>query len=825
MKALDSLNIGFPMPKPGTRLLHRFGGLPFRPDLNLLAEGRSGLTIPASIGSGITITTPTFTAAGTRSVKGDKTNVLERALDGNSHTIYIKIKQIAAISATQNVLSFGRNMSGYTRGIVVLTTTTDWYTSISSGTSPNLREEVLLNNPNDNFLPHGWVDVLIQVNQETKKLIVQYRKESDGTVIGSDMDYDISGWTFTAADNEYDYELKSAFFAYADLKKFNGIKTLAQCKDQEYTTDLELWYPTIVDGTDVSGNDHHLSTYQDYVNRLDSSYYSDISTYMLDYGYSLYRSPYKAKYFTEAGTDRFHDVYVPHTPAGVPIARTMTDSNTGTYVLIETHAGNLTKHNMAECRLNIPATQWDKSDTNAFEDIIRTSVFYDAANPDEWHLSELDYLIYSQRCKTDYKGLNFFKISDDSFVNRNFLDQIFCYDTNKTGNSLNRVLSYTRDKQAMDAAMNFYCDASDNQYVALILQGISDASSPVIYWGDGERYEGIIMNGTDRTITYTYGGTSNYPVYIFNPQNLLKYYAGTANTFMPVDNDIAEFNKAINLTYLQLWGQTVKLVGDASGLSKSLERLQLDGETMTGDMTLFINMVYIWCYATFSGNMSLALNLEVVNFCWHGLTSISIDITNMPNITDIDVQDTPHFRISGDLTNKTSFRQLCYGGVGAYHKLYGDISTCVNLEYWALVESESYCHGSVSALTKLWLLRQTNTLCTFTGNFDNLVLLQAHQEYGSLSEYTKPATLAHLPKLCMLHNTDWIYSEAEVNQYLADLWANRDVARSYATREIHLDIGASAAPTGQGVTDKAALEAYRSPNDDPANDLWTIETN
>lgn len=41
-------------------------------------------------------------------------------------------------------------------------------------------------------------------------------------------------------------------------------------------------------------------------------------------------------------------------------------------------------------------------------------------------------------------------------------------------------------------------------------------------------------------------------------------------------------------------------------------------------------------------------------------------------------------------------------------------------------------------------------------------------------------------------------------------------------KQYHLYAGA---PTGQGLTDLAALRAYRSPNNDAQYALWTIETN
>ena len=90
------------------------------------------------------------------------------------------------------------------------------------------------------------------------------------------------------------------------------------------------------------------------------------------------------------------------------------------------------------------------------------------------------------------------------------------------------------------------------------------------------------------------------------------------------------------------------------------------------------------------------------------------------------------------------------------------------------------------------------------------------------------AVAASATGLCyMYHGGLTVLDAAEVNAILAGFWANRNAAKSRADRTI--DIGKdtptpNAAPTGQGITDKAALQAYRSPNNTgPA--VWTVITN
>jgi hypothetical protein len=68
-------------------------------------------------------------------------------------------------------------------------------------------------------------------------------------------------------------------------------------------------------------------------------------------------------------------------------------------------------------------------------------------------------------------------------------------------------------------------------------------------------------------------------------------------------------------------------------------------------------------------------------------------------------------------------------------------------------------------------------------------------------------------------------STADVNGVLAALRANKDEPKPSNSRFIHLGLATCEAPTGQGILDAEYLRTYRSPNDDPTKDLWTVYTN
>ena len=68
-------------------------------------------------------------------------------------------------------------------------------------------------------------------------------------------------------------------------------------------------------------------------------------------------------------------------------------------------------------------------------------------------------------------------------------------------------------------------------------------------------------------------------------------------------------------------------------------------------------------------------------------------------------------------------------------------------------------------------------------------------------------------------------TSTQVNQYLADFWLNRNQTKQRTDRTIDLRANTSSqAPTGQGLIDKEALAAYRSPTPPGTAVFWTVLT-
>ena len=801
---------------------HLFG----QDDLNLWAKDRSGLTMPDTIGTNdVTILTPTFKC--THPTVGNLTGsggALERIFDGNSYTIYFKLKQVDDVVANIKILDLGHQYVTNRRGLElrVVLSVLKLYMSIGDGAQEYAAAN--MNGVNTDVKDAGWLEFFIEIDFAAKEFRSNIFKYSDGSAIGISLTKDISTYIFNDDDNYSPMMLAGTGIAYGDLKKFNALKTIAQCRDNSYITDIQFYYPTLEDGTDIN-NAHHLTrgTNMSYPNK----YYSNISTYCLDYGYSIYRSRWKDSLFP--ASVGYEDIYVPHNPSGVAIARTINDNYPSAYIKIGEFAGSLTNHNMSESKLNIPIASWDKADTNIFEDTVRSSIYYNATNTDEWHISELDYLLFSQRSKTGYKGLNFFKITDNSLASedRLFLKELFSYGNDKTGNNLNKILQYTGDYSAINTAIKLISIATPNATITIRIGGITGEDSLQIYWGDGIKKEIMLMNDTRYEISHTYVGYS-FPIYILNPENLSTILLGDGAS--PQDTDIVEIGKAVNLKSFWTSGS---FVGSINHLPITITDLRLGENNLsgiqfiTGSIVKFVNLTRCDLFGdnTVSGAMN-APNIERVFFA--GMSSASLNINGLTGIVRIEKTNSGGGNyMNGSLNTSLGFEMVC---VDNPNDITADFDLLPESRYLSSsnIEVGAYI-GSVNNMPELFELIFTRA--DLTGNIANCPNFQIYS--GGCPNLTKPTRFNAIPKLISFTpNTDWVWSSAEVNQLLADLWANRDIAKTNdllinhdSLRCIKLNTVGTGAPTGQGLTDLANLRAYRSPGNDPAYALWTIDVN
>jgi hypothetical protein len=781
-------------------------------DLNLWAKGRTGLTMPDSKGgSPVQILTPTFRIGGSVNILRTEGGILERLFDGNDHTFYFKTKIITPVDGTNRFpLRMGNNRSAE-RGLLILSSSGSWITYFSDGVSSFGINQCTT--PNTTLV--GWINVLMTINQTTKRITSQLSKCSDNSSLGTNINYDISAWTTGANDNAGPLSFDSSYFTYADLKMFDGIKTLSQCRDNSYVDGLKFFYPTLLDRTDVSGNGHHFRReaprYISHINK----YYDTISTYQFDYGYDLLKT---SAY--DVNRDTYNDVWQCKTPSGLSITPPTVSNYGDAYINSGSHAGNLTEHNLADCLLNIPGDNWDRSDTTIFNDSVRTSLYYDAANPNRWHISELRSLSFSENCNTGFKGLNYFKITDNSLAteDRKLLKEIISYNTNKAGNDIQKILQYTGDKTAIDGMINLTVTTTANtQTVKINLSSLKTSEVFMIFWGDGT-YEFARHVDTAVEYTHIYAVTGIYPVKIINSQSIKEFRFAATSQYEAWSFNASQLPLLCpDLEILNLQCTTVASVsGVITGLNK-LKYIQLmSPNTLEGDITGWVDVetLRVLGQNKLHGSITPLSKLKVVYVDGENTISGNVSADTHPLIESFEGGFLmPGLNtINGSLSGMTHLFMVCFQGLGS---ITCNVETTPALVYLSSDESITWS-GDISAMINIYLL----SVPGLTGSINNLINLRTY--YDRSTGIAKQVRFNNHPKLDALRLYSKVYTSEETNQILADMWANRDAAKDPS--DVYRIIQITGTPTGQGLIDKANLQAYRSPNNNAAYPLWTVNT-
>lgn len=435
MPGISAHKIGMPFAKKGLSwssywTTHLFG----EDDLIIRTSGRSGLILPDTINSGVgdvKILTPTYyghTTVGTYlQSEGGST---ERVFDGGSYTIYCKL--FFSDSLVDGVI-FGTGGSTDRRGFAIdIYADGHGYVIYSDGAAEVYNAYT--------FPKNAWFEIHVQVDRANNQCRTYARLISDGSTIGTDRVNNISAWNFSATDNYASLRFTGRGCAFADFKKFSAVKALSQCQDNSYANDLQFYYPVIFDGTDVSGNNHHLTNYG--TATANHRMYSQVSDYMLKNGFCVHRAKNKV------------DIPVSFSLIGEKIKRTEANDlvfdGSFTYVDGESVVGSVDNHNLADSILEFSGDEWDRSNTTIFNDDCRDSAWYDEDNPKRFHVSELNKFILNSYTNSGYQGIHFVKISNNSYEDRRSLLELFSYNNNKTGIDLTKVLLYCGDSGMVD---------------------------------------------------------------------------------------------------------------------------------------------------------------------------------------------------------------------------------------------------------------------------------------------------------------------------------------------------------------------------------------
>ena len=114
---------------------------------------------------------------------------------------------------------------------------------------------------------------------------------------------------------------------------------------------------------------------------------------------------------------------------------------------------------------------------------------------------------------------------------------------------------------------------------------------------------------------------------------------------------------------------------------------------------------------------------------------------------------------------------------------------------------------------------------TLTGSIAGLTSLKVISVSGSNTLTGWELVAASATRLCYLYQRGpTVLTSNQVNAVLAGFWANRNAPKPRSERTINIANTGNGAPTGQGLVDKAALQAYKSPNN-TGSIVWTVVTN
>ena len=324
-----------------------------------------------------------------------------------------------------------------------------------------------------------------------------------------------------------------------------------------------------------------------------------------------------------------------------------------------------------------------------------------------------------------------------------------------------------------------------------------------VSWGDGTNSV-LTGNGALQSVTKNYSASGTFRVNISGDLNMLTAFLIGGEIW---NVDITELGKFTNLTYLDLRPQVQTIVGDI-GVLKNIHEIWMPrpltpGESVYGSLDNCPALTVFECQGALGNEHVINVTGDFAKMThlveWCAVTKCTGDITAL----DLHYMSWG-YGLGDSMTGTIQPTDLPV-------RIWGDMSNMVNLWYWALNAGGS----------------------TITGD----CALLANIEWFATPRISKPASLASMPKLCyFIAKYDWVLTEAEVNQYLADIWANREVPRSHYvntnaggdwTKARGINIGnnvLSSAPTGQGLIDKANLQATVSPAVPGDGVAWTIQT-
>jgi len=386
---------------------------------------------------------PEFKGNGAVNLNGDKTNVKEHILDGNDYTVYFRIKQTDLISTTTySIINIGRLTTG--RGIRVYFFTDRMRVNVSDGTV-SLNAYLYYGSDTILFgLPYA--DVVIQVNGTTKMCDVGiYNPDGDlintntlGVRTNAVTNINMATVALATTDNGIDYTFVNDHCITTNFKKFTGLKTYAQCINNSYTTNAQLWYPNILSGTNILADENHLFKTVPFTDET-YFYYTSINSYLLDYGFDEYQ------YTLDDSRSR---IVVPYKPDGskITIDFTAPAIYLGSYRVIAEQLPRANGINLVSGKVRFSNAFFNRKNATIWNSLARSG-YYSATDTMAFKISELNQRTINEMLNPNYRGRLFVDYNTNSIEkwDRDFLTNIYLYSSDHTTAEHKTILNYTGD--------------------------------------------------------------------------------------------------------------------------------------------------------------------------------------------------------------------------------------------------------------------------------------------------------------------------------------------------------------------------------------------
>jgi len=561
------------------------------------------------------------------------------------------------------------------------------------------------------FTTSGWTFLRLEIDVVALKI----RFFINEVQIGADASY--TG-TFPALANQFEFMVNNASnsngssitasygkASYTDIYVFNKKLSVADITaiytNRTIATGYKAYYPCLSAKRyiyDASGTYHLISSG---LSLVIESYGDKGSRYGLDYGFRLYK--------TGLG-----DEYVPLKNDGTGIASISSDA-----VLLSTHAGNSTNHNLANSNILFVGDEWDRSSTTYFENLARLIEYgYLAASPKEWHISLINNLLFQSWGKTNHKAHNICKITDYSYKGRSVMNAIITSIDDLASEYNNIIANYCEEAPFVDTYENDYIYWKESTDSVIAING----AKQVKYVAAEDKIYLSLDDGVTWSSNIAVPGSNAYLQfgYIFDNGNILigtptKLYLSTDNLATineVVPKDIAgnNFTPATTDNYLMPLIPTKGVVGTKTVVAFSNYSINAASE--------YIN-INVW-YTTDSG--------ATIKSCYLANTTIapaSAVPARHSHGVHFNPNDSTFWFTSGDGTDECNIIEGTYNDIAdtwAWSKLYGDSNnTFYKLSGINFIGSDMFWASDSNDMSRRGIYKSAYVGFNNTANYVNIL--------------------------------------------------------------------------------------------------------